>query len=118
MLLVFFTNPEYGMNWFEGAGLGSLPSNAPFWDRFWETASHLILTGFLSDIRLPGIYVEANAWRNAECIGSGLHQDGQEQKAYRTKKVVWKHAFRNALFPLITIFARVFPAAVAGSVSY
>lgn len=31
------------------------------------------------------------------------------------RQVVWKHAFRNALFPLITLFASVFPATVAGS---
>jgi peptide/nickel transport system permease protein len=31
-------------------------------------------------------------------------------------KVVWKHALRNSLLPIITIFAAVFPAAVGGSV--
>jgi peptide/nickel transport system permease protein len=30
--------------------------------------------------------------------------------------VIWKHAFRNALLPIITIFANVFPAAIGGSV--
>ena len=29
--------------------------------------------------------------------------------------VYWRHAFRNALFPLITVFASVFPALFAGS---
>ncbi|MEM1123153.1 MAG: ABC transporter permease, partial [Bacteroidota bacterium] len=32
------------------------------------------------------------------------------------KAVIWKHAFRNSLFPLITIFGSVLPAAFAGSV--
>lgn len=30
--------------------------------------------------------------------------------------VIWRHAFRNALFPLITMFAGILPAALAGSV--
>lgn len=31
-------------------------------------------------------------------------------------KVVWKHAFRNSLLPIITIFANVFPALIGGSI--
>jgi peptide/nickel transport system permease protein len=32
------------------------------------------------------------------------------------KAIVYKHAFRNALIPLITVFANIFPALVGGSV--
>ena len=31
-------------------------------------------------------------------------------------QVIWRHAFRNSLFPIITLFANVFPAILAGSV--
>jgi len=31
-------------------------------------------------------------------------------------KVIWKHAFRNSLLPIITVFANIFPAAIGGSV--
>ena len=37
-------------------------------------------------------------------------------KGLSEKKVVLKHALRNSLIPLITVFANVFPAAVGGSV--
>ena len=37
-------------------------------------------------------------------------------KGLKEKAVVWKHAFRNALFPIITMFASVLPASIAGSV--
>jgi peptide/nickel transport system permease protein len=30
--------------------------------------------------------------------------------------VVWKHAFRNSLLPVLTLFANIFPYAIAGSV--
>lgn len=115
MLLVFFTNPEYGMDWFEGAGLGDLPSTAPYWDRFWETARHLIL---------PVICLTYGslAFMSRQVRGGMLNVLEQDYirtaraKGLNKKKVIWKHAFRNALFPLITLFALVFPAAVTGSV--
>ena len=37
-------------------------------------------------------------------------------KGLSERKVIWKHAFRNSLFPLITIFGSVLPAAFAGSI--
>lgn len=37
-------------------------------------------------------------------------------KGLTENKVMWKHALRNSLLPLITVFATVFPAAIGGSV--
>ncbi|MFL5763799.1 MAG: ABC transporter permease [Bacteroidia bacterium] len=37
-------------------------------------------------------------------------------KGLPENKVIWKHAFRNALLPIITVFANIFPAAIGGSV--
>ncbi len=37
-------------------------------------------------------------------------------KGLSEKKVIWKHGLKNALLPIITIFANVFPAAIGGSV--
>ncbi len=37
-------------------------------------------------------------------------------KGLSEKKVIWKHGLRNALLPIITVFANVFPAAIGGSV--
>lgn len=115
MLLVFFTNPEYGMDWFEGAGVGNLPSDAPFWSRFFETAAHLILPVFC-------LTYGSLAFVSRQMRGGMLEVLNQDYirtaraKGLKNQRVIWKHAFRNALFPLITIFALVFPAAVTGSV--
>lgn len=38
-------------------------------------------------------------------------------KGLEEKSIIWKHAFRNSLFPIITLFAYIFPAAIAGSVT-
>jgi len=37
-------------------------------------------------------------------------------KGLSEKKVVWKHALRNSLLPIITMFANVFPLMIGGSV--
>jgi peptide/nickel transport system permease protein len=37
-------------------------------------------------------------------------------KGLNNNVVVWKHAFRNSLLPVITIFSSVFPAMIGGSV--
>lgn len=117
LLLIFFTTPEYGMYIFPNAanGMGELPRTAPFWSRFWEAAAHLILPVFC-------LTYGSLAFISRQMRGGML--DVLQQDYIRTARakglderaVVWHHAFRNALFPIITLFASVFPAALAGSV--
>jgi peptide/nickel transport system permease protein len=115
LLVVFFTNTEYGMDWFCGIGLGNVSSNAPFWDRFWETACHLVLPVFC-------LTYTALAFISRQMRGSMLNTIQQDYirtakaKGLSNNSVIWKHAFRNALFPLITMIALVFPATISGSV--
>ena len=45
-MVVFFTTPQYGMQFFASIGLGNVASDAPFWERFWERAAHLVLPVF------------------------------------------------------------------------
>jgi peptide/nickel transport system permease protein len=37
-------------------------------------------------------------------------------KGLHENKILYKHALRNALLPMITIFSHIFPAAIGGSV--
>jgi len=115
LLVVFFTTPEYGMKLFESIGLGDLPPSAPFAERFMEKSRHLILPIFCNSFN-------SLAFVSRQMRGGML--DVLEQDYIRTARakglkeriVVWKHALRNSLFPLITMFAVVFPAAIGGSV--
>ncbi|MCO6491344.1 MAG: ABC transporter permease [Phaeodactylibacter sp.] len=116
MLLVFFTTPEYGMDWFPSIGLGNLPPEAPFWGRFWERASHMGLPVFC-------LAYGALAFISRQMRGGMLNVIGQDYirtawaKGLSGRAVIWRHAFRNALFPIITLFANIFPAVFAGSVA-
>jgi len=115
LLLVFFTTPEYGMDFFPSLGVGDLPSTAPFWDRFAERAAHLTLPIFC-------LTYGSLAFISRQMRGGMLDVLQQDYirtaraKGLGSRAIIWKHAFRNALFPIITLFAAVFPAALAGSV--
>ena len=115
LCLILFTNDEYGMDWFDGTWSSDLPADACFWAKFLETSNHLVLPvlclsygsfAFLSRQMRGGMLD----------IMEKLYIQTARAKGLRERMVVWKHGFSNALFPLITIFASVFPRAIAGSV--
>ncbi len=115
MLVIFFTTPEYGCKIFASIGLGELSSLAPLADRFWETAAHLVLPIICTT------YVSL-AFISRQMRGSLLEVTQQDYirtaraKGLDERKVIWKHAFRNSTFPLITMFAGLFPRAIGGSI--
>lgn len=103
-----------GLDWFPTFGLGNLPDSAPFLDRFFETAYHFILPlfcltyasfAFISRQMRGGMLdvLEMDFIRTAKA------------KGLKNKVIVWKHAFRNSLIPIITLFANIFPLAISGS---
>lgn len=117
MLIVFFTTKEYGP-WFDifaSPGLGDLPMSAPLWDRFLETLPHLLLPVFcMTYANLAGISRQMRSG-----VLRVIRQDyirTARAKGLSSREVVWKHAFQNALFPLITMIAMVIPNLIAGSV--
>ncbi|MCO6501199.1 MAG: ABC transporter permease [Vicingus serpentipes] len=103
-----------GLDWFPTFGLGNLPESAPFFDRFFETAYHFILPLFC-------LTYASFAFISRQMRGGML--DVLEMDYIRTAKakglknqvIVWKHAFRNSLIPIITLFANIFPLAISGS---
>ncbi len=115
MLMVFFTTQEYGMDWFPSFGLGNVKATDSFWTIFTTRAAHLILPVFC-------VTYTSLAFISRQMRGGML--DVLQQDYIRTarakglseRKIIWKHAFRNSLFPIVTLFASVFPAALAGSV--
>ncbi len=115
LLIIFFTTPEYGMDFFRVLGPASLPADASFGERFFSALTGIILPVFcLTYTALAYISRQVRT-----SMITALKQDyirTARAKGLTASQVVWKHAFRNALFPLITMFASVFPAALAGSV--
>lgn len=116
LLIVFFTTPEYGnaLDLFPPGGLTDLPTDAPTAKRWLDIAYHLILPVLC-------ITYGSLAFISRQMRGGMLNVIRQDYirtaraKGLPEDRVVWKHAFRNSLFPIITLFASVFPAAIAGS---
>ena len=117
LLLLQFANPD-NLAWFPVSGIQDPTVFNPDWS-FWAKIKHrmpfLILPiitytygsfAFLSRIMRVGMIdiVSQDYIRTARA--KGLDEG----------KVILKHALRNSLLPVITVFAAIFPAAIGGSI--
>jgi peptide/nickel transport system permease protein len=119
LLIVFFSTSEYGawLDWFPTGGLHSdnLSESAPFMTRFLDYGYHFTLPILCSTY---GTLAYISRQMRGGML-SVLRQDyirTARAKGLGEREVIWHHAFRNSLFPIITLFASVFPRAIAGSV--
>ncbi len=117
IFIVYLTTNEYGMDWFPTYGLFSndLPDDASAWTTFKDLAAHAILP-------IIAMTYGSFTYITRQMRGSMLAVSKQDYirtavaKGLPKKVVVWKHAFRNSLIPIITMFASLFPIAISGSV--
>lgn len=113
-MLIRYLGDGNGIGWFPTFGLGSLPETAPYWDRFFETAYHFVLPLFC-------LTYASFAFISRQMRGGMLNVLEMDYirtaraKGLKQKVVIWKHAFRNSLIPIITLFASIFPLAISGS---
>ena len=117
LLLVFLTTSYYAiwLDWFPGPGLGDLPLSAPFWERFVERTGHLLLPVFTLTYPMLAFIARQVRGSMIEALSSE-YVLAARARGLSERKLVWRHAFRNALFPLITVIASIIPASIAGSV--
>lgn len=116
ILIVFFTTREYGSwtNIFPAAGIIRAEASDPFLKVISRNAGQLIIPVMVLSTSLMA-YI-------ARIVRNSIAEE--QYKSYvthaRTKGltehyILWKHVFRNASFPLITLLASVLPASLAGS---
>lgn len=116
LLLVYFTTPEYGMDFFPTLGLvdPEINRNGNSWQKTMDIAHHMVLPIFcLTYGSLAYIYRQM---RNSmlEVMDQPFIQTAIA-KGLSSETIIWKHAFKNALFPIITLIASIFPFLLAGS---
>lgn len=115
MLIIFFTNDEYGMNWFPSFGLGTVPEGASFFKGIGIKIHHLILPIFC-------MVYGGFAFLSRQMRGGMLNTINMDfirtarSKGLSENKIIWKHGFRNSLIPIITIFASLLPGMIGGSI--
>ncbi|MCB0661209.1 MAG: ABC transporter permease [Saprospiraceae bacterium] len=115
MLIVFFTTPEYGMDWFAGIGLGQEAGHSSIVQLVIDRTTHLILPVIC--LVYPSLAFISRQLSGA--MQEELKKDyilTARAKGLDESKVIWKHAFRNSLFPLVTLIGSILPATIAGSV--
>ena len=115
MLVNFFTTPEYGLKWFPSIGLPSFPEAATIWEKLWLSTPSLILPVFCLTYGALAFITRQMRSSMLEALQQDFIRTARA-KGLSERTVIWKHAFKNSLFPLITIFGSVLPAAFAGSV--
>lgn len=117
LLLMCFANPSV-LGLFPPSGvkpLGGYASDAGFSEKLSATLPYLVLPlicytyaslAFLSKLTAAAVQQQLPLAYIQTAYAKGL--DG--------RSVAWRHAFKNSLLPLITVFASLFPALLGGSV--
>lgn len=115
LLILFFCSPEYGMNIFPSIGIGGDVGDRSLLEVFGDRAYHLVLP--ILCVTYPSL-----AFIYRQMRGSMVQELKKNyvrtarSKGLPESKVIWSHAFKNALFPIITMIASVVPALISGAV--
>ncbi len=115
LLIIFLCNPQY-IQMFPAFGVGTEAAEGQsFFSALGIRIHHLILPLFCWTY---GSLAFLSRQMRGGMLGV-LRQDyirTARAKGLPESKVIWKHAFRNSLLPVITIFANIFPLMISGSV--
>ena len=117
LLLYWFANPD-NLVWFPSGGVKNPATFNDDWglfEKFSHQSPYFVLPlisysyssfAFISRMMRVGMINELNQDYVRTARSKGLSE----------KKVVFKHVLRNALLPIVTMIANIFPAALGGSV--
>ena len=84
-------------------------------DHFWKAAAHLVLPCLTLGLVLSGFFtktVRANMLRTIEAD----YSEAARARGVPERRVVYRHAFRNALVPVVTVLGLQFAILFAGAV--
>jgi len=115
LLLLAFAGSQTGLDWVSFSQAGEYPSGAGWAEKIGADLRHLILPVIC--LTYGSLAFIALQMRNA--TADAVDQDvvrSARAKGLSERTVLWKHAFRNALFPLITLLGALLPGMIAGSV--
>lgn len=113
MLVIYLCGGDY-LNWFPAPGQAPVPEDAPMMYKLGEWFYRMALPLFCWTYG-------SLAFISRQMRGAMLNVIGQDYirtaraKGLEEKRVIWKHALKNSLLPIITLFASVFPLAISGA---
>ena len=116
LLLMYFFGVK--LNWLPISGLHTLGYESYSWlGRIWDLAKHLVLPVAVASF---GSLAGVSRYMRSAMLGV-IDQDyitTARAKGLPERVVIWKHAFRNALLPLITLAGFSIPGLIGGSVIF
>ncbi|HYV93074.1 MAG TPA: ABC transporter permease [Chitinophagales bacterium] len=116
-LLIIFANPDV-LYWFPASGVkpvSGYPADASFIEKVKLSLPYLILPTIAYTYSSLAFLSRLTRASMLEIIQQDYVRTARA-KGLSERVVVYKHAFRNALLPIITVFANILPAALGGSV--
>ncbi len=113
LLIIFLGGGDY-LNIFPVHGLGYNSTGDSFLVRFANTSHHLILPVFCWTYASIA-YISRQSRSGMLSVLKEDYMLTAKAKGLSSKKVLWKHGFRNALLPQITLLSSVFPLLISGS---
>ena len=113
ILLLFFGSRYLG---FPSAGRVTIGAEyANVWDRAWDLANHLFLPTLTFTLVLLGEYMLVMRSSVVEVFGEDYIQTAKA-KGLTTLDIIRKHAFRNAMLPIVTLIALNLGFTVSGAI--
>jgi ABC-type dipeptide/oligopeptide/nickel transport system permease component len=110
MLLILLSNylPTNGMTW------EYLLSPEPFWQHLGDIGQHMILPALTLMLTAYGSYTLVVRTSVLETLGEDYVLTARA-KGLPVRRIVWRHAVRNALLPMVTMIAMDFGYIVGGA---
>jgi peptide/nickel transport system permease protein len=85
------------------------------WDIFWNAVSHLVLPAIVLGSYTTGLITRVTRSAMLEVLGEDYIRTARA-KGLRTRSMLWRHAFRNAMIPVITVIGFSYGNLLAGTV--
>lgn len=117
LLLLVFANPTV-LHWFPASGVkpvSGYPDHASFLEKARLSLPYLILPVIAYTYGSLAFLSRLTRSSMLETIQQDYVRTARA-KGLPERVVIYKHAFRNALLPIITVFANILPATLGGSV--
>ena len=93
---------------------GTLPIGASGWSIFWDMVWHLIMPVGIMVFLSVGSLMRYTRTNTLEVL-NGDYIRTARAKGLSERKVIYKHAFRNTLVPLVTLLAGTLPTLFSGA---
>jgi len=117
VLLMTFANPDV-FYWFPASGVEPVQgfgADAGFMERWSARLPYLILPGISYTYSSFAFLSRTMRVSMLEIVNQDFIRTARA-KGLAENVVIYKHMLRNALLPIITVFANIFPVAIGGSV--